>query len=350
MRVAVTGGSGLIGRAVVSHLAAAGHRVLSIDRRRGEHGAHVAAGSVEERRLDLLAPEVSADGVLDELLAGQDALVHLASVTGPYGASPEGVFHSVVGSGLALLAAAGRVGISRAVAAGSINTLGMFFGQSAPELPYLPIDEAIPGYTTDPYSFGKAVLEEVASYAWRMYGISTAVLRFPMTVDYEGPSGADTIRGLREARPAVQRLLDADPAAARREYQERLAQYRRGRAAQLRSLGEARRRGDQVTDPVVHLALNFFSTLHTREAARAVEACLTAEFDGSHACYISDPHNDIDLPSEALASLFYAGIPRAESRHLAGTAGFIRSTRLQRLTGWEPAWTIAERYREIRGG
>ena len=331
-------------------MSGAGHEIVSIDQQ------PAGIEGVTEQRLNLLSPDTSGPEGLDALLREQDVVVHLASLTSPFQASPEVVFRSVVEGSFTVLAAAGRVGMRRAVLAGSINELGMFFGHSGPDLPYLPVDEAIPAYTTDPYSFGKAMLEEVASYARRLYGISSAVLRFPMTADYDGESGANVLRALRTARPELLRLLDADPAAARREYQERLARYRRGRAAQLRTLGEPRLRGEQVSDSVVHLALNFFSTLHTREAARAVEACLSADFDGSHACYISDPNNDMGLPPEDLAALFYPGVPYRHDQRPVGkapvaradVAGFIDTRRLQALTGWKPAWTIAERYPDIR--
>ena len=63
--------------------------------------------------------------------------------------------------------------------ASSINAFGCFWGNTDITPRYLPIDEAHPTYTTDPYSFSKTVIEEIGDYYWRREGISSVALRLP---------------------------------------------------------------------------------------------------------------------------------------------------------------------------
>ena len=69
MRVAVTGSTGLIGRALVERLEAAGHQAVRIVRPRGSRGSGPSTAVV----WDPTAPEFDAGG-----LEGLDAVVHLA--------------------------------------------------------------------------------------------------------------------------------------------------------------------------------------------------------------------------------------------------------------------------------
>ena len=80
-RIAVTGSSGHLGRAVVEDLLAHGYDVVGIDR------AAVTDGVLTTREWDGRSVDAIA-GWLD----GCDALIHLAAIPAPVGHPPEVVF------------------------------------------------------------------------------------------------------------------------------------------------------------------------------------------------------------------------------------------------------------------
>src|SRR3989442_15496785 len=116
MRIAVTGGAGRIGRAVVELALSQGHSVVSIDRAPPASGAPAANSFVEA--------DITRYEDFERALAGCDALVHLAAIASPHG-HPDHVVHNnnVVGSYNALSAAA-RLGIKRVCQASSVNATG----------------------------------------------------------------------------------------------------------------------------------------------------------------------------------------------------------------------------------
>ena len=74
MRIAVTGGAGRIGRAVIELALSEGHSVVSIDRVRP------ASDSTSFVEADITRYED-----FERALAGCDALVHLAAIASPHG-------------------------------------------------------------------------------------------------------------------------------------------------------------------------------------------------------------------------------------------------------------------------
>ena len=74
-RVFLTGGSGFVGRRLLTELAAAGHQLVALDHS-GRLGA-LAASGIEIVHADLLEPAGYRDA-----LAGCDMVLHLAAATG----------------------------------------------------------------------------------------------------------------------------------------------------------------------------------------------------------------------------------------------------------------------------
>jgi nucleoside-diphosphate-sugar epimerase len=183
-RIAVTGGSGKAGRAVVRDLLERGHQVLNIDR----------APSPESSAPWSPAPYLAAD-VTDfgqalealsggETLPGIEAVVHLAAIPSPAHATPDQVFRTNVTSIHAVFAAAARLGLKRVVWASSETTLGLPF-ERPPD--YAPVDEAHV-YPETSYALSKVVGEELARQFSRWSGISIIGLRFSnimVRTDYE---------------------------------------------------------------------------------------------------------------------------------------------------------------------
>lgn len=111
MRLAVTGGTGLVGRFVVEAALAAGDSVLSLARRHPAPGFF--PGAVDHAAFDLAGPPPALDGV--------DALIHagFSHVPGKYrggeGDDPEGFLSANRAGTLRLFEAAERAGVSRVI-------------------------------------------------------------------------------------------------------------------------------------------------------------------------------------------------------------------------------------------
>lgn len=76
MEVAVTGGTGYVGRAVCRHLLDAGHRVRLLTRQAGRARQELSPG-ISRRVVDFSSPDSLADG-----LRGTEAVIHLVGIIG----------------------------------------------------------------------------------------------------------------------------------------------------------------------------------------------------------------------------------------------------------------------------
>jgi nucleoside-diphosphate-sugar epimerase len=170
MKIAVTGGSGKAGRAVVRDLLERGNEVLNVD-------------LVPSR--DPVAPFLPADltdygQTLEalsggEVLPGIEAVVHLAAIPAPDKATPDVVFRTNITSTHTVFAAAWRLGLRRVVWASSETTLGLPF-DTPPE--YAPVDEEHPLRPESSYALSKVLGEEMARQFNRWSGVPIVGLRF----------------------------------------------------------------------------------------------------------------------------------------------------------------------------
>ncbi len=174
-KIAVTGGSGKAGRAVVRDLLEHGHQVLNIDR----------VPSAESSSPDSPAPFLYAD-LTDygqtieaisggERLPGIEAVVHLAAIPSPVVATPELTFATNITSTYTVFAAAQRLGLKRVVWASSETTLGLPFEQP-PD--YAPVDEDHELRPESSYALSKVLGEEMARQFYRWSAIPIVGLRF----------------------------------------------------------------------------------------------------------------------------------------------------------------------------
>ena len=185
MKVAVTGGSGKAGRAVVRGLLEHGHEVLNVD----------LVPSAESSSPDSPAPFLRAD-VTDfgqalealsgaEVLPGIQAIVHLAAIPSPVHGTPDVVFRTNMTSTSAVFSAAMRLGVERVVWASSETTLGLPFDEP-PE--FAPVDETHTLRPESAYALSKVLGEEMARQYHRWSGIPFVGLRFSNVMerhDYE---------------------------------------------------------------------------------------------------------------------------------------------------------------------
>jgi nucleoside-diphosphate-sugar epimerase len=175
MRIAVTGGSGKLGRHVVRRLAGDGHQVLNLDR----------AG---DRSPGLLVVDLRNYGqVVDALLGvddrheGFDAVVHLGAIPAPGILPDAATFENNMLSTYNVFQAARRAGIKKVVYASSETVLGLPFDVDPP---YIPVDEEYPPRPESTYSLVKRLEEQMAVEMTRWDPeLSITGLRFSNVMD-----------------------------------------------------------------------------------------------------------------------------------------------------------------------
>src|SRR3954454_22023112 len=129
MRIAVTGGTGKLGRAVVAGLRADGDEGINLD----------AAAQRPDIRIDLTdyGQTVEAFTGIDDRYDRIDAVVHLAAIPAPGITANAATFHNNIIATYNVFAAAKAAGITNVVWASSETVLGLPFD---PPPPYIPVD------------------------------------------------------------------------------------------------------------------------------------------------------------------------------------------------------------------
>ena len=282
MKVALTGGSGGIGRAIAAELLRRGDSVVSVDRT-------PPADFQEHENLRFVQADIGKYERLLRAFEDCDALIHMAAIPSPMRHADHVVHNNnVVGSYNALRAAVER-GIMRICQASSVNAIGLSFSR-APRFDYFPIDEQHPNYSEEPYSLSKWICEQQAdSFARRHAGIRIASLRFHWVVP------------------------DRATAAAR--------------------FGIANQ----------EVAKHLWAYTRFDVAARACLLSLDAAFDGHEVFYIVAPDTIIDVPSLELAARFFPEVPIRGD--LSGYRSFFSTAKAERLLGWTHETTRSGRPR-----
>ncbi|MEU8421333.1 NAD(P)-dependent oxidoreductase [Micromonospora sp. NPDC048835] len=182
-RVVVTGATGKLGRAVVTHLRAVGVDVLAVDRAGGRDPRDVDGEFLLVDLTDYGQVVEAFTGGADEHAGGVDAVVHLAAVPAP-GLMPNATtFANNSAATYNVFAAARAAGIKRVVWASSETVLGLPFDTPPP---YAPVDEEYPPRPESTYSLNKALEEEMARHFCRWDPELVMVgLRFSNVMDVE---------------------------------------------------------------------------------------------------------------------------------------------------------------------
>ena len=183
--VAVTGGSGKLGRAVVADLRAHGWAVHNLD-------LVPSADSFTKIDLTDYGQVVEAFTGIDDRHDGLDAVVHLAAIPAPGLTGNSATFANNVPSTYNVFAAARLAGIKNVVWASSETVLGLPF---ATPPPYVPVDEEYEGRPESTYSLGKLLDETMAAQFCRWDPeLKIVGLRFSNVMDpedYENFPGYD---------------------------------------------------------------------------------------------------------------------------------------------------------------
>ncbi len=172
VRAAVTGSSGKLGRAVVTHLLAHGWDVVALDRVPSPL-PDVASSVVN---LTDFGQAVEALGGIDDRHASVDALVHLAAIPAPGLVPNATTFANNMTASYNVYAAALRAGVRKIVWASSETVLGLPFDDPPP---YVPVDEEYAPRPNSTYSLVKTLEEELARQLCRWHPeLSMTGLRF----------------------------------------------------------------------------------------------------------------------------------------------------------------------------
>ncbi len=247
--VAVTGGSGRLGQAVLRELRTQGYQIRNLD--------VVDDGGLSDQ---FTRGDILDEGVLAEWLRGCDGLVHLAAIAAPGIVSADQLtLVNVVGT-VRVLRQAAQAGIRHMVLASSASALGLAWGRRF--LPqYLPIDEAHPLQPEEEYGVSKAAMEVYAAAFARRYALHVALLRFPTIVAADGIEKLST-------------QMEEDPELA---------------------------------------AKLLWSYVEVGDAARACRDGLHLETIGAKAYYITAVNHLAGGQLESLLNASYPGVPRTEA-------------------------------------
>ncbi|MCW1967848.1 MAG: NAD(P)-dependent oxidoreductase [Anaerolineae bacterium] len=245
MKIAITGGNGRLGSALIPLALERGHQVVSLDRQLPAQLSY---------EVSHIAADVCDFGEFVAAIAGCDALVHLAAYPSPrHHPNPVVYANNTVSSYNALLAAA-TLGINRVCQASSINAIGGVYSRAA-RYDYFPVDEQHPTYAEDPYSLSKWVMEAQGdAFARRYENMRIASLRF--------------------------HWLQPQPVTPKPEY-------------------------DHNTNWVKHL----WARTDMTSAAEACLLSLSADFSGHEVFYIVAPTQHTVAPTLELAKQYYPDVP-----------------------------------------
>ncbi|MGC5165872.1 NAD-dependent epimerase/dehydratase family protein [Luteimicrobium sp. DT211] len=288
-RVLVTGAAGLIGRAVLRHLAQRDVPVTALVRTDPGDLATGRGPDADPTSVDRVVVGDAADPrVVTDALDGVDAVVHLAAIPSPEGAEAQEVFATNTATTFAVLEAAGVAGVEHVVVAGSINAVGLRFSPVPATPAYLPLDVASPTRAADPYALSKVVGEATARTMHRRHGTTISVLRFPMV------GGLGEVPGL----------------------DDRLTPFASGTGFDL-----------AVT------ARDLWSYLETRDAARAAVLALTPAEPGVHVAFVAAPTTYAPYRTAELLARYWPGVE--VRRELPGRTVPLDLEPARRLFGFE---------------
>lgn len=169
MNVLVTGGSGFVGRVLLSHLAAAGHSVSATARNNGD---------ISEQDVQEVIADVTDSASLVSATTGMDVVVHCAGrahVMREESCNPLEVYRRINTTGtIALANAAIESGVKRFVFISSIKVCGEVTHSSHP---FKASDVPCP---TDPYSCSKFEAEQALLKLAKVSKMDVVIIRPPL--------------------------------------------------------------------------------------------------------------------------------------------------------------------------
>ncbi|GGD52516.1 NAD-dependent epimerase/dehydratase family protein [Paenibacillus nasutitermitis] len=276
--IAVTGGSGKLGRQVVSDLTEHGYKVTVVDNKPPDG---LPCTFINAHLLDA--------GEAYGALKGTDAVIHLAAIPGLTTYTHGRIFTNNVISTYNVLEAAEALGMKRAVIGSSESSYGFFWAKHPFVPDYLPVDENHPKLPQETYGMSKVINEMTAGMFNRSSGMHIAPLRF------------STIISEREWPHIVRQLL-ADPARFKR---------------------------------------NLYSHVDVRDASAACRLALEMDIPGAQPMNITSGTTLSDVDTPELIARYFPGITDIRE-DLSGHRALVSNSLAREVLGWQPVHSWRE--------
>lgn len=282
--IAVTGGNGKIGRAILEHLVDEGYETANVAR--GKRREEISDTYITTDLLD--AGETY--GALAKTDA--DAVIHMGTIPDPYQHAQYKTYESNVMSAMHVLEASESLGLEACCLASSINVMGAEHQQRPPQVEYLPIDEAHPRTPDDIYGTAKHAMEATADGFGRRRDseLTIATLRYPWV-----PNEDEIVESFVDADRTIDALENDDPWTGR----------------------------DVL-----------FSYLHLDDACTIAQKAVEADYSGHESFWAVADDTTAAIPTEKLVANFYPGVKvRTEFQ---GHETLFDLSKANELLGWVP--------------
>ncbi|MFC4737177.1 NAD-dependent epimerase/dehydratase family protein [Bacillus daqingensis] len=270
-KVVVTGGSGLLGRDVIQEFIDHGYEVVNAD-----------VKHPKEARCKTVITDLTNLGEVYGVLAGADAVVHLAAIPVAYSHPNEVTFENNTMSTYNILEAAAHLGIQKAVLSSSESSYGICFSRQGLEPQYVPIDEEHPQLPDDSYGFSKIVNEQTADMMHRRTGMQIVSFRLGNVITPE----------MYKNFPSF------------------------------------------IHEPEIRKPI-LWSYIDTRDAASAYRLAVEAEGLGSVALNIGADESSMDIESQELMKTCFPNVTDIR-QDISGYAPLLDNKKAKRLLNWQP--------------
>ncbi|MFC6964618.1 NAD-dependent epimerase/dehydratase family protein [Halocatena marina] len=287
--IAVTGGNGKLGKAVLAELDNKNYETVNVAR--GKRREELSDSYI---RTDLL----DAGNVYGALVeSNADAVVHAGTIPGPGRNPGYEVYESNVMSTYHILEAASALNLESVCIASSINAMGAAYQDDPIDVRYLPVDEKHPVTPRDPYAISKHSLEVTCDGFGRQ---DTA----PKTISTIRYPWIATSEELRTNFKSADRSL------------EKIGSEAMGGPNEL------------------------FTYIHIDDAARVTRKALEANFVGHERFWAVASDTTLDSSSDIVAGRYY---PDAELREsLSEHQSLVDIDKARKLLDWAPNHTWRE--------
>ncbi|GAE26805.1 UDP-glucose 4-epimerase [Halalkalibacter wakoensis JCM 9140] len=203
-KVVITGGSGLLGTAVIQEFLEHGYEVINADMKHPK-----------EALCKTVITDLTNLGEVYGVLAGADAVVHLAAIPVAYSHPNEVTFQNNTMSTYNILEAAGNLGIKKAVISSSESSYGICFSKQDLQPQYVPIDEDHPQLPEESYGLSKIVNEKTADMIHRRTGMQVVSFRLGNVISPEMYKNFPRfIHNPEERKPILWSYIDTRDAAS----------------------------------------------------------------------------------------------------------------------------------------